>query len=73
MLCVTVPGVGTLCTTDTMDLSGSARLERTKHARGVPPKQRVTFEDAAHSVAFKQADAVQHLLNETIVPSTYGR
>ena len=38
-----------------------------------PTKQRVTFTDAAHSVAFEQADAVQALLNDTIVPATYGR
>jgi len=30
------------------------------------------FEDAAHAVAFEQADAVQRLLTETIVPATYG-
>jgi pimeloyl-ACP methyl ester carboxylesterase len=38
-----------------------------------PIKQRVTYEGAAHSVAFEQADEVQRLLNETIVPATYGR
>lgn len=38
-----------------------------------PTKQLITFEDAAHSVAFEQADEVQRLLNETIVPTTYGR
>lgn len=37
-----------------------------------PIKQLVTFPDAAHSVAFEQADAVQQLLNDTIVPATYG-
>jgi pimeloyl-ACP methyl ester carboxylesterase len=38
-----------------------------------PVKQLVTFPGAAHSVAFEQADAVQQLLDETIVPATYGR
>jgi pimeloyl-ACP methyl ester carboxylesterase len=38
-----------------------------------PSKQRVTYRDAAHSVAFEQADEVLRLLNETIIPSTYGR
>jgi proline iminopeptidase len=38
-----------------------------------PSKQLVTYEGAAHSVAFEQADAVQALLLETIVPATYGR
>jgi pimeloyl-ACP methyl ester carboxylesterase len=38
-----------------------------------PSKEIVTFEDAAHSVAFEQADEVQRLLTDTIVPATYGR
>jgi pimeloyl-ACP methyl ester carboxylesterase len=38
-----------------------------------PSKQLVTFEGAAHAVAFEQADAVQELLTGTIIPSTYGR
>jgi pimeloyl-ACP methyl ester carboxylesterase len=38
-----------------------------------PSKQRVTYQDAAHSVAFEQADEVLRLLNETIIPSTYER
>ncbi|MGZ4152392.1 MAG: alpha/beta fold hydrolase [Actinomycetota bacterium] len=38
-----------------------------------PSKQLVTFDGAAHSVAFEQADEVQRLLNETIVPATYGK
>ena len=38
-----------------------------------PLKQRVTYQGAAHSVAFEQADAVQQLLAETIVPATYGQ
>ncbi len=37
-----------------------------------PTKQLVTYEGAAHSVAFEQADEVQLLLTETIVPATYG-
>jgi proline iminopeptidase len=35
-----------------------------------PLKQRVTYQDAAHAVAFERADDVQRLLNETIVPAT---
>jgi proline iminopeptidase len=38
-----------------------------------PTKQLVTYASAAHSVAFEQADAVQQLLNDTIVPATYGK
>ena len=38
-----------------------------------PSKQLITFEGAAHSVAFEQADEVQRLLNDTIVPATYGK
>jgi pimeloyl-ACP methyl ester carboxylesterase len=38
-----------------------------------PTKQLVTFDNAAHAVAFEQADAVQRLLDQTIVPATYGR
>ncbi len=37
-----------------------------------PVKQRVTYQDAAHSVAFEQADEVQELLVQTVVPATYG-
>jgi hypothetical protein len=37
-----------------------------------PVKQRVTYRDAAHSVAFEQADEVQKLLVQTVVPATYG-
>ena len=36
-----------------------------------PSKQLVTWEGAAHSVAFEQADDVDRLLAETIVPQTY--
>jgi len=38
-----------------------------------PTKQLITYEDAAHSVAFEQADEVQRLLTGTIVPTTYGK
>ena len=38
-----------------------------------PAKRRVTFTGAAHTVGFEQADEVLRLLNETIVPATYGR
>ena len=36
-----------------------------------PHKERIPFEAAAHAVAFEQADAVQELLTETIIPATY--
>ncbi len=38
-----------------------------------PTKQLITYEGAAHSVAFEQADEVQRLLNETILPATYRK
>jgi pimeloyl-ACP methyl ester carboxylesterase len=38
-----------------------------------PAKQLVTFEGAAHSVAFEQADEVLRLLTREVVPTTYGR
>ena len=38
-----------------------------------PAKQLVTYENAAHSVAFEQADDVGRLLTEVIVPATYGK
>jgi pimeloyl-ACP methyl ester carboxylesterase len=37
-----------------------------------PSKQLVSFDGAAHSVAFEQADEVLRLLNDTIVPATGG-
>jgi proline iminopeptidase len=37
-----------------------------------PRKQLVTYAGAAHSVAFEQADEVQRLLVETVVPATYS-
>jgi pimeloyl-ACP methyl ester carboxylesterase len=36
-----------------------------------PRKELVTFEEAAHAVAFQQADEVQRLLVEEIIPTTY--
>jgi pimeloyl-ACP methyl ester carboxylesterase len=36
-----------------------------------PSKELVTFEEAAHAVAFQQADEVQRLLVEEIIPTTY--
>ncbi len=36
-----------------------------------PLKRQVTFENAAHAVAFEQADELQRLFKETIVPATY--
>jgi proline iminopeptidase len=38
-----------------------------------PSKEVVTFEDAAHSVAFEQVDAVHRLLVDEILPATYGK
>jgi proline iminopeptidase len=38
-----------------------------------PSKHVVTYDDAAHSVAFEQVDAVHRLLTEEILPATYGR
>ena len=38
-----------------------------------PSKTSITFDGAAHSVAFEQADAVDRLLTEEIIPLTYGR
>jgi len=38
-----------------------------------PAKELVTYANAAHAVAFEQADDVQRLLTDTIVPATYGR
>lgn len=36
-----------------------------------PSKQLVSFDGAAHSVAFEQADEVLRLMTETIIPATY--
>ena len=38
-----------------------------------PSKQLVTYANAAHATAFEQGDEVLRLLNETIVPATYGK
>ena len=38
-----------------------------------PAKDLITWEGAAHSVAFEQADAVLELLTGTIVPTTYDK
>jgi proline iminopeptidase len=61
-------------------LDGAAELEGRRslalewyEGLEAPTKQIVTYQDAAHSVAFEQADEVQCLLTETIVPATYGR
>jgi pimeloyl-ACP methyl ester carboxylesterase len=37
-----------------------------------PHKELITYADAGHAVAFEQADAFLRLMNEQIVPSTYG-
>jgi pimeloyl-ACP methyl ester carboxylesterase len=37
-----------------------------------PSKRLVTYEGAAHSVAFEQADEVQRLLVDTVIPETYA-
>jgi pimeloyl-ACP methyl ester carboxylesterase len=36
-----------------------------------PSKRLVTFENAAHAVAFEQADAVERLLVDELIPGTY--
>jgi pimeloyl-ACP methyl ester carboxylesterase len=37
-----------------------------------PHKELITYADAGHAVAFEQADAFLRLMNEQIVPATYG-
>ena len=37
-----------------------------------PYKELVTYPDAGHAVAFEQADAFLELMNDEVVPSTYG-
>ncbi|HZA71334.1 MAG TPA: alpha/beta hydrolase [Propionibacteriaceae bacterium] len=37
-----------------------------------PHKELITYPDAGHAVAFEQADAFLRLMNEEIVPVTYG-
>ncbi|MCF8786542.1 alpha/beta hydrolase [Rhodococcus ruber] len=38
-----------------------------------PEKRLITFDDAAHAVAFEQADAVEQLLRDDVIPRTSGR
>ena len=38
-----------------------------------PIKRLYTFENAAHSVAFEQFEAVHKLMTDTVVPETYSR
>ena len=38
-----------------------------------PHKQRFTFENAAHSVAFEQFEAFSKIMTETILPETYSK
>ena len=61
-------------------LDGAAELEGRRSIAldwfeklDAPSKECVTYQGAAHSVAFEQADEVQRLLNDVIVPATYGR
>ncbi len=42
-------------------------------ALDAPVKHLVPYEDAAHSVAFEQVDAVRTLLVEEVIPATYDR
>ena len=37
-----------------------------------PHKELITYENAGHAVVFEQADAILRLMNEEVVPSTYG-
>ena len=60
-------------------LDGAAELEARRGPMrewfdrlAAPSKRVVTYEGAAHSVAFEQADAVQRLFVEEILPATYG-
>ena len=59
-------------------LDGSAELAGRRDlalewfaALEAPSKSRITIEDAAHAVAFEQADTVDRLLVERILPETY--
>jgi proline iminopeptidase len=59
-------------------LDGAAELDGRRalalewfQALDAPSKQLITYEDAAHAVAFEQADAVQQELVGTVVPATY--
>lgn len=59
-------------------LDGAAELDGRRDlalawfdALQAPSKQLVTYEGAAHAVAFEQADKVERLLVETIFPATY--
>jgi pimeloyl-ACP methyl ester carboxylesterase len=42
-------------------------------ALDAPQKHLVTFQEAAHATGFEQADEVQRLFVEVILPATYGR
>ncbi len=37
-----------------------------------PSKEMITYENAGHSVVFEEADAFDRLMNDEIVPATYG-
>ncbi len=37
-----------------------------------PTKEMITYTDAGHSVVFEEADAFLRLMNEKVVPATYG-
>jgi proline iminopeptidase len=59
-------------------LDGAAELEARRSLAlewfddlEAPRKELVTFEEAAHAVAFQQADEVQRLMLEEIIPATY--
>ena len=61
-------------------LDGAAELDGRRNlaldwvaSLDAPSKRVVTYEDAAHSVAFEQVDAVHQLLVEEILPATYQR
>jgi pimeloyl-ACP methyl ester carboxylesterase len=56
------------------ELDGRRALAREWYERlEAPSKRLVTLENAAHAVAFEQADEVGRLLTDEIIPSTYGR
>jgi proline iminopeptidase len=55
------------------ELRGRRELAHEWFAQLVAPhKELITYADAGHAVAFEKVDAFLRLMNEEIVPSTYG-
>jgi hypothetical protein len=62
-----------LCAGGTNELRGRRELAHEWFAHLTAPlKDLITYADAGHAVAFEQVDAFLRLMNEEIVPSTYG-